>query len=133
MRIRQRTITNETLQELKNIVEHKKWVSDHISDNVAINNAVKSALLDIYEQEKKLLKKLENSINKERSIKETKKMRLIGENNGVYTDKNGIERQSINYYLVLTNGLKIAIKPVFNSGYKVLQGIIEPNKDISEN
>lgn len=38
---------------------------------------------------------------------------LCKKNNGTYVDSKGVERISINYYLVFDNGTKICIKPAF--------------------
>lgn len=46
-------------------------------------------------------------------------MKLISRKH-TYTNSKGEEKQGYNYYLVLDNGNKIAIKPSFNSDYAKL-------------
>lgn len=52
-------------------------------------------------------------------------MRLVVKSNGVYTDKNGKERESKNFYLVTENGTYIAIKPSFPNCYNLLSAFAE--------
>lgn len=46
-----------------------------------------------------------------------------------YVDKNGKERVSVNYYLILDNKKWLAIRPAFGQGYVVLDSIAEVLKN----
>ena len=43
--------------------------------------------------------------------------------NKTYVDKEGIERNYINYYLEFENGYKMAFKPYFTKDYTILNGL----------
>lgn len=43
--------------------------------------------------------------------------------NKTYVDKEGIERNYINYYLEFENGYKMAFKPCFTKDYTILNGL----------
>lgn len=43
--------------------------------------------------------------------------------NKTYVDKDGIERNYINYYLEFENGYKMAFKPCFTKDYTILNGL----------
>ena len=43
--------------------------------------------------------------------------------NKTYKDKDGIERNYINYYLEFENGYKMAFKPCFTKDYTILNGV----------
>lgn len=40
-----------------------------------------------------------------------------------YKDKNGVERNYINYYIEFENGYKMAFKPCFIKDYQILNGV----------
>lgn len=53
---------------------------------------------------------------------------IITETGKTFTSKDGREYKGTMFYLVLKNGNKIAIKPVFDDGYTALRLIAE--KDV---
>ena len=43
--------------------------------------------------------------------------------NKTYKDKDGKERNYVNYYLEFENGYKMAFKPCFTKDYTILNGV----------